>query len=282
MVDAIIEFFSYGFVRNAIIASALISILVGFIGTYVVSRRLVFLSGGITHASFGGIGIAWYLGWNPLLGAAIFSIVSAVGIEYLTGEKRLREDSAIGMLWALGMALGVFFVFLTPGYAPDLMSYLFGNILTISTSDNLMLLVLSLVTALFFTLFYYPILFLSFDEEYVKTQHVKARVINFTLKILVALAIVLSIRAIGIILVISLLTLPANIANLFTKRFGNIIWLSALICFGSTILGIILSYRLNVPSGATIVIALALIYLLTRFYFHLKGAIFRDSLRKGL
>jgi len=282
MVDAIIEFFSYGFVQNAIIASALISILVGFIGTYVVSRRLVFLSGGITHASFGGIGIAWYLGWNPLLGAAIFSIVSAVGIEYLTGEKRLREDSAIGMLWALGMALGVFFVFLTPGYAPDLMSYLFGNILTISTSDNLMLLVLSLVTALFFTLFYYPILFLSFDEEYVKTQHVKARVINFTLKILVALAIVLSIRAIGIILVISLLTIPANIANLFTKRFGNIIWLSALICFGSTILGIILSYRLNVPSGATIVIALALIYLLTRFYFHLKGAIFRDSLRKGL
>ncbi|MGE0078519.1 MAG: metal ABC transporter permease [Bacteroidales bacterium] len=274
-----LDFFSYQFIQNAFWASILISVIAGFIGTYIVARRLVFLSGGITHASFGGIGIAWYLGINPILGAAIFSVLTALGLESLTKGKVLREDSAIGMFWSLGMAIGIFFVFLTPGYAPNLMSYLFGNILTISMADILLLLILAVVVALFFLLFYNPILFISFDQDYAQTQHVPARFIGYMLKILVALTIVFSIRAIGIILLISLLTIPANIANLFTKRFSRIITLSGIIGFLSIVLGILLSYRFNVPSGATIIIALMFFYAIAKIVTWCRLATFRGSLK---
>lgn len=274
-----LEFFSYQFIQNAFWASILISIIAGFIGTYIVARRLVFLSGGITHASFGGIGIAWYFGINPILGASIFSVLTALGLESLTKGKVLREDSAIGMLWSLGMAIGIFFVFLTPGYAPNLMSYLFGNILTISMADIQLLLVLALVVTLFFVVFYNPILFISFDQDYAQTQHVPAKFVSYTLKVLVALAIVFSIRAIGIILLISLLTIPANIANLFTKRFSRIILLSGIISFLSIVFGIVLSFKLNVPSGATIIIALMLFYLVAKVAGWLRLIIFKGNFK---
>lgn len=273
-----LEFFNYQFIQNAFIASLLISTIAGFIGTYIVSRRLVFLSGGITHASFGGIGIAWYLGLNPILGAAVFSVLTALGLEFLTKGKILREDSAIGMLWSLGMAIGIFFVFLTPGYAPNLMSFLFGNILTISCFDIELLLVLALAVAVFFSLFYNPILFIAFDQDYAQTQHVPAKFIGYSLKVLVALAIVFSIRAIGIVLLISLYTIPANIANLFSKRFSRIIFMSASISFISVIFGIVFSYRLNVPSGATIVITLMFFYLIAKVYGWLRLTIFKENL----
>lgn len=260
------SFLSYQFIQNAIWASLFISIVAAFIGTYIVSRRLVFLSGGITHASFGGIGIAYYFGINPILGAAVFAVISALGLESMTKSKFMREDSAIGMLWALGMAIGIIFVFLTPGYAPNLMSFLFGNILTITALDIYLLAALSAVILAFFGLFYHLILFTAFDQDYAQTQLKASKAINYTLKILVALAIVLTIRAIGIILLISLLTIPANIANLFTKRFGKIIVLSAVVSFISIIFGIILSYNLNVPSGAAIVIILAGFYLLSKAF----------------
>lgn len=274
-----LDFFSYQFIQNAFWASLLISVIAGFVGTYIVARRLVFLSGGITHASFGGIGIAWYFGINPILGASIFSILTAIGLESLTKGKVLREDSAIGMLWSIGMAIGIFFVFLTPGYAPNLMSYLFGNILTISMVDIQLLLALAVVVTLFFSVFYSPILFISFDQDYAQTQHVPAKFISYMLKILVALAIVFSIRAIGIILLISLLTIPANIANLFTKRFNRIITLSGIISFLSITFGIILSYRLNVPSGATIIIALMFFYLFAKLVAWARLTIFMESLK---
>ena len=127
------------FFRNALLASLLASITCGIIGTYIVSRRIVFISGGITHASFGGIGMGYYMGFDPILGAVLFGIFSALGIEFFTRKADLREDSAIAMLWALGMALGIIFIFLTPGYAPNLMSYLFGNILTVSLTDLIFL-----------------------------------------------------------------------------------------------------------------------------------------------
>ena len=270
------SFLSYQFIQNALWASLLISVVAGFIGTYIVARRLVFLSGGITHASFGGIGIAYYLGANPILGATVFAVLSALGLESLTKDRSMREDSAIGILWAFGMAVGVFFVFLTPGYAPNLMSFLFGNILTISTADIVQLLSLVVVILAFFGIFYRPILFIAFDERYARFQLKSTSLINISLKILVALAIVFSIRAIGIILLISLFSIPANIANLFTKRFGRIIWLSGVVSLLSIVLGIVLSYGLNVPSGAAVVIVLTLLYAVSRCVMLVK-----DGVQKG-
>lgn len=245
-------------------AAVLLSVIASLIGTYIVSRRLVFLSGGITHASFGGIGIAYYLGIDPILGAAVFAVLSALGLETLTKKRRMREDSAIGVLWAFGMAVGVFFVFLTPGYAPNLMSYLFGNILTISTIDLIQLASLDTILLAFFGLLYRPILNIAFDENYAQIQNKATNIITIILKVLVALALVFSIRAIGIILLIALLTIPANIANLFYKRFGQIIWLSGSISLVAIVAGIALSYRLNVPSGAAVVMVLAMLYLMAK------------------
>jgi len=129
------DIFQYQFILNAFLAALLVSIAAGIVGSYIVARRLVFLSGGITHASFGGIGIAYYLGLNPILGAAIFAVITAFGIESLSSRYKVREDSAIGIMWSVGMAIGIFFVFLTPGYAPNLMSFLFGSILTVTKQD---------------------------------------------------------------------------------------------------------------------------------------------------
>lgn len=251
----------FQFMHNALLASLLLSVVVGFVGTYIVARRLVFLSGGITHASFGGIGLAWYLGLNPIAGAAVFAVLSALGFGAITRRYAMREDSAIGMLWALGMALGVFFVFLTPGYAPNLMSYLFGNILTVSRTDIYLLLALVVGIVLFLMLFYRPMLFVAFDQGYAYVQRRGASLfIDYVLKLLVALSIVLSIRAVGIVLLISLLTAPANIANLFTRRFGRMAVLSGSIALCALLVGVGLSYGLNVPSGAAVVVVLVAMY----------------------
>ena len=260
MIEAVKQFFQYAFIQNAIISAFLLSVITGFIGSYIVVRRLVFLSGGITHASFGGIGIAWYFGLNPILGATVFSVFSALGLEYLSQGRTLREDSAIGMLWSFGMAIGILFVFLTPGYAPNLMSFLFGSILTISQTDILLLLILATLTLVFFVAFYYPILFVAFDSDFAKTQNVPVKFISYSLAVLIALSIVFAIRAVGIILIISLLTIPANIANIVTHRFRRIIVLSALISLFSIVAGIAISFRLNVPSGATIIITMMAFY----------------------
>jgi len=275
MLEYLSQFFHYSFIQNAFFAAVLLSVITGFIGSYIVVRRLVFLSGGITHASFGGIGIAWYFGLNPILGASVFSVLSALGLEYLSQGRTLREDSAIGMLWSFGMAVGILFVFLTPGYAPNLMSFLFGSILTIAKTDVLLLLILSILTFLFFAVFYYPILFMAFDIDFAKTQNVPVKFIGYTLSVLIALSIVFAIRAVGIILIISLLTIPANIANTVTYRFKWIVILSTLISFISIAAGIVISYRLNVPSGATIIITMITIYLVTKSVQQLRHRIFR-------
>lgn len=278
MIEAVGQFFQYTFIQNALVAAFFLSIITGFIGSYIVVRRLVFLSGGITHASFGGIGIAWYMGLNPILGASVFSVLSALGLEYLSQGRTLREDSAIGMLWSFGMAIGILFVFLTPGYAPNLMSFLFGSILTISKTDIMLLLILSVVTLLFFIAFYYPILFVAFDSDFAKTQNVPVKFIGYSLAMLIALAIVFAIRAVGIILIISLLTIPANIANLVTHRFKRIIIISTLISFFSIVMGIAISFRLNVPSGATIIITMIIAYLLAKVAQLLRHKIFTSQI----
>lgn len=258
--QSLIALFDFEFFRNAILAAFMASITCGIIGTYIVSRRIVFISGGITHASFGGIGMGYYFGFNPIFGAVIFGILSALGIELFTKKADLREDSAIAMLWSLGMAVGVIFIFLTPGYAPNLMSYLFGNILTVSKEDLLYLLFLSIFIIGFFVAFYRMIIFVSFDEEFALTNNAPVKLFNALLISLVALTIVLNIRVVGIILVMSLLTIPQAIANLFTKRFDMMMILSIVFGFLGSMLGLALSYIYDIPSGAAIIFTLVILY----------------------
>lgn len=260
----IFEIFQYQFLQNAIFAALLASITCGIIGSYIVTKRIVFISGGITHASFGGIGISWFFGFNPILGAAFFGVLSALGIEWLSKKTEVRQDSVIGILWALGMALGIIFIYMTPGYAPNLLSFLFGNILTVGALDLYLLTALALLTILIFALMLKPILFVAFDEEYAKTQRIPVQLINYLMIALVALAIVLNIRVVGIILVISFLTIPQTIANLFTKDFKKMIIGSIIFGIIGSFTGLLVSYEINAPSGATIIISFVILFILAK------------------
>jgi zinc transport system permease protein len=257
--------FQYEFIIKGLLGSLFASITAGLAGTYIVSRRMVFLSGGITHASFGGIGIGYYAGINPVLGAAVFGILSALGIEYLAVKQKIREDSAIGILWAFGMAVGIIFIYLTPGYSPNLMSYLFGSILTVTKADIFALGILSVVLILYFCIFYRTILYISFDEAYAHTYSRYVDVFKYITTSLMALTIVLNIRMAGVILVISLLTIPPNIAMLFTKKYSKIIIGSIIAGFTGTAAGYVISYYAGIPVGATIIFTLVIIWIFIKW-----------------
>jgi zinc transport system permease protein len=259
-----IELFAYGFFQRALLASVFASLSCGIIGTYIVSRRIVFISGGITHASFGGIGLAFLMGFNPLLGAGIFAVFSALGIQFFAEKGGVREDSSIAIWWSLGMALGVIFVFLTPGYTPNLMSYLFGNILTVSRQEIWAMFVLTIVLAGVFGYWFRNILYIAFDEEFARASGLPVAFFNYLVVVLIALTVVLNIRVVGIILILSLLTIPQATANLFTKDFRKMIILSSVFAFISTITGLVVSYFLNIPSGATIIFVLVIAFAILR------------------
>lgn len=254
------DLLQYTFFQHALLGSLLASIACGLVGTYIVTRRLVFISGGLTHASFGGIGLGLYTGISPILSAALFAVLSAFGVEWLSKRKDMREDSAIAVFWTLGMALGIMFTFLSPGFAPDLSAYLFGNILTITASDIALLGVLSVVLAVFFSLYLRPIVSIAFDREFARSQGLPVEFFEYALMLFIALTIVACLRMVGIVLVISLLTIPQMTANLFSHRFHRIIWLSIGIGYLSCLGGLLLSFYLNVPSGASIIFFSILIY----------------------
>lgn len=255
---------NYAFFRNALLGGLFAAIACGIIGTYVVSRRLVFISGGITHASFGGLGIGFYFGINPILSAMAFSIFSAFGIQWLSQKQGVREDSAIAVFWSFGMAVGIMLTFLSSGYGPNLSEYLFGNILTITKTDILSLMILSAVLALFFISNYRAIVSVSFDVQFAQTRRLKTRLIEYVMMLFTAVTIVLSIRLVGIVLLMSLITVPQMTANLFTVNYSKIIALSIGISFVGSVVGLMLSYYLNVPSGAFIIFVLIVIYLLAK------------------
>lgn len=260
----IIELFHYLFFQHALLGSLFASIACGIIGTYIVTRRLVFISGGITHASFGGIGLGLYAGISPLLSAAVFSVLSAFGVEWLSKRKDMREDSAIAVFWTFGMAVGIIFSFLAPGFTPDLSAFLFGNILTITPTDIWMLATLSVLLILFFTLFLNPIIYIAFDREFARSQRIPVAIFEYLLMMFIALTIVSCLRMVGIVLAISLLTLPQMTANLFTHSFKRIIWLSIAIGYIGCLGGLVISYKLQVPSGAAIIFFSILVYALCK------------------
>jgi zinc transport system permease protein len=268
--DNFLHLFQYQFFINAALAAVLASISCGIIGTYIVSKRIVFISGGITHASFGGIGIGYYLGFNPIVGAMIFSVLSALGIEYMSKKSNVREDSVIAILWSFGMAVGIIFIFLTPGYSANLMSFLFGNILTVTHLNLILLLALTLFIIIIFLLMFKTILFVAFDEQYARAAKLPVEMVNYLMIILVALTIVLNIRVVGIILVISLLTIPQTIANIFTRKFEKIILFAIIIGLFGSFTGLFLSYYFDVPSGAAIIFLLVILFVLAKIFRSLQ------------
>ena len=246
--------FHYEFMQNALMAGFLAAVACGIVGVYVVVKKVVSVSGAIAHASFGGIGLGYLLGINPVLGAMFFTIASALGIGLVTRRTRLPEDTAIGILWAMGMALGIIFVGLAPGYAPDLFSYLFGNILTVPASDLILMLILDAIIIILVVVLYKEFLFLSFDEEFSTISGVPTEPLYLLLLCLVALTVVVLIRVVGIILVIALLTIPAALARQFTHSLKKMMLLAILAGVIFTFGGLWLSYELDLASGATIIL----------------------------
>ncbi len=261
-----IEILQYEFMRNALIAALLASIACGIIGVYVVVKRIVFISGGIAHAAFGGIGLGYFMGVDPILGVIPFSIAAALCMGVIGRRTKIPEDTAIGVLWVMGMALGVIFVALSPGYAPELFGYLFGSILTVPTSDIFIMLSLNAaIIAVVFSL-HREFQAISFDDEYATAIGLTTERLYLLLLCLIALTVVLLIRVVGVILVIAMLTIPAAISRRFTHRLSSMMSLSVFLCAILTICGLLLSYAFNLPSGATIVLVSGLAFLLSYSY----------------
>ena len=256
-----IEILQYDFMQNALIAALLASISCGIIGVYVVVKRIVFISGGIAHAAFGGIGLSYFLGIDPIMGVVPFSIASALSMGFVGRRTKIPEDTAIGILWAIGMALGIIFIGFTPGYAPDLFGYLFGSILTVPTSNIITMLILNVAIIVIVIALYREFQAISFDEEYAKAMGLLTERVYLLLLCLIALTVVLLIRVVGVILVIALLTIPAALSKRFTHRLSSMMLLSIVLCAIFTTGGLWFSYLFNLPSGATIVLVSGAVFL---------------------
>ncbi len=251
---SLFEALSYDFLRHAVVAGVLAAALCGVVGTFVVVKRLAFVSGGISHAAFGGLGLCYFLGLDPILGAVGVSLLSALLLGMVDTDRLKAQDALIGVLWAVGVAVGVVFLARTPGYAPNLMTYLFGNILMVTRRDLWLTLALSAVVLLVLGLFFKGFVAVSFDETFAAVQGAPVRLLTTLLLMLVALTVVLLIQVVGILLVIALLTIPPLAALLLFKDLRAVLLASVLIGVGITLAGLALSYLYDLPSGPAIVL----------------------------
>ena len=259
------DLIQYGYLSNALAACVLSGITCGVIGTYVVCRRMVFLAGGITHASFGGLGIAFWMGANPIAGAMIFAVLSALGIEWAGSRGRIREDSAIGIIWSVGMAIGVLFMSLRPGYTSGYLSnFLFGSIVTVTRTDVQALAVLTLVVIVGTLLWLRPVMYVAFDRDFARSQGIPTRLISYTMSALIAVTIVLSIRIMGIVLLISLVTMPVVIVNSLSRSYRTIALAAPLVAVAGNVAGLVVSYNFEVPPGAAIIFTLTLTLIMVK------------------
>jgi zinc transport system permease protein len=264
------EILGYQFVQNAIVAGALASLLCGLVGTFVVVKRLVFVSGGVSHAAFGGLGIFYYLGWPPLAGAAASALLAALVLSGRTPSQNRSQDALIGILWAVGMAVGVLFMARTPGFAPNLATYLFGDILAVSRPLLVALAVFVAVVLLGVTLFFKELLAVAFDEEFARSQGVRTRAFLLVLMALIALSVVLLIQVVGVILAIALLTIPPVTSLAVARSFRSVIVLAVVVALLMTMAGLALSFAWNLPSGPTIVLLGFALLLVVRSAEHLR------------
>lgn len=258
------EIISYPFFQNALAGIVIISIASAIIGTYIVSRRMVSITGGITHSCFGGLGLGYFFGVNPVLTAAMFAIAASLGVEVMSSRMKVREDSAIAVVWAIGMAIGVIFVFATPGYVPELNSFLFGNILTIGSGDLVSFVVYTLVLVGFFLWKYNQIVIIAFDRDFAKVAGLPVIMVSTVMTVLVAVCIVLTIRLVGVMLLVSMLCLPQLVAEVYCHRFKTIMLLSIVISLAGSLAGLFISAVTDIPCSALIVGSLAIFYVMAK------------------
>ncbi len=263
MIESIAEALQFTFMRNALMAGVLVSIACGVIGAFVVVNRIVFVSGGIAHAAYGGVGLGYYFKFNPVLGAVVFSLAAALGMGAVHRRTRQRADTIIGVMWAVGMAIGVILIDLSPGYKADLMSYLFGSILTVPSSDLVIMLGLDLIIVASAALFYKELLAVSFDETFASVENVPVGAVYMILVCAIALTVVMMMRVVGLIMVIALLTMPAAISGQFVRDMKKMMALACLLGALFTTTGLWLSYFLNLTSGATIILVAGAAYVLS-------------------
>ena len=249
-----IEALQFEFMQNALIAGLLASVICGVMGTMVVVNRIVFLSGGIAHAAFGGIGLAFFFGWPYLVGTIGFSVIAALVMAIVTLKAKHRADTIIGVIWAIGMAIGILLLDLTPGYNVDLMSYLFGSILTVPDSDIWIMVGVAAVIFGVVTYFYNDYLALSYDEEFAQIRGVRVNTLYVLMIVMLALGVVMIIQVVGLILVIALMTIPPYIAEKYSKSLISMMVLSSVLSALFTVIGLWLSYVFNLTSGASIII----------------------------
>ncbi|MBU1627891.1 metal ABC transporter permease [bacterium] len=256
-------FLSHAFMQKALFAGLLASLACGITGAYVVIKRITFISGGISHGVLGGIGIAYYFGFNPMTGAFVAALLSALLIGFISIRGYQNEDTIIGALWAVGMAVGILFIYLTPGYSTDLMSYLFGNILMVTSKDILLIAILDISILVIVISFYKQFLAVCFDEEFARIRGINVDFYYILLLCLVACTVVILIQVVGLILIIALLTLPAAIAGHLVQSLWKIMVGAFIFGILFTTSGLVLSYDFDIPSGATIVLISGLAYIFT-------------------
>ena len=268
-----LEIFKYSFMQNALIVGLLSSICCGIIGTYIVNKKMVFISSSISHASYGGIGIGIFLIYSfkleikdPLIFGLIFSILSGILILVLKDFFNVDSDLGIGIMMSLGMAVGIIFSFMTPGYQADMSTYLFGNILLSNKLNIVSLLVLNSVTIVFFIVFYKGIVYSSFDENFYKIYGIPVTFINYFMIILVSSAIIINIKTIGIILIISILTIPQATASIIARKYSSILFLSVFFSFLGILFGLYFSYIFNIPSWPSIIVSLTILLVIVKVF----------------
>ena len=263
MINTIWSALQYGFMRNALFTAVLISIACGIIGTYVVLKRIVFLSGGVAHAAYGGIGLGYLLRIPPLVSALMFSMLASFSMAWVHRKTKERSDTIIGVMWALGMALGIIFVDLASGYKADLMSYLFGSILAVSQLELLLMASMNVLIIVLVVLFFKEFQALSFDETFTTIRNVAVDWLYVILVGMIGLTVVMMMRVVGLIMVIALLTIPPAISNMFVKDMKKMMVLSVLLSVVFTISGLFLSYVVDLTSGAVIILISSVAYLVS-------------------
>lgn len=259
MIEAI---FKYTFLQNAFLTAVFASIVCGVVGTIIVEKKLVSFSGGIAHVSFGGIGLGYFLKFEPIFGGIAFAILAALGVAQIRKRSNTNEDTLISMLWAAGMALGILFIALTPGYPPDMTSYLFGDILTVNAMYLRVMIGLSAAVLLIVVLLYNYWKIYLFDEEYAGIIGIRTSTLEFILYLMIAVSIVILIKVVGIILSIAMLTAPPAIIKLFTNRLSRVMIGAGILGIIFNLAGLTISYQMNIPSGATIILLAISAYLL--------------------
>ena len=274
--------FEYQFLQNALISGILASIVCGIIGVIIVEKKLVMMSGGIAHTSYGGVGLGYLLGFEPIIGAFIFSVCAALGIGYIKRKGGARSDVVIGLFWSLGMALGILFIAFMPGYPPDLSSYLFGNILSVTKSDLFLIVGLTIIVTLVIVALFNNWKAYLFDDEFASIIGIKTAFLEYLLLILIAMTVVVLIRVVGIILVLALLTAPAATAGMLTSNLKNRMIYSILLGNIFCISGLWISYKMNIASGAVIVVLSVIGYFISYIIRSIVMKYKRKKIARGI